>query len=216
MKKTIILALVMLLGITASAQINPKSYNANDTEVVEFSKFPRTIAELKKEQARLGNSIGGCVALTLMAYQMYYNDQKVGMEALKLVNYSGNIRSTVSVLSQKYKKSLAGKDSYCQPWLVASYLEGATPDNAYRPSKPYRIHVRTHPVNKYETINNSSFRGYIYHVQVKCNGADTAWRGVDVCKQKGQTYFTVFNCPSLYVGVKEISLECDDDYVDIK
>lgn len=216
MKHFIILTIAMLLHVSAFAQIDPKKYDKSATEVVEFAKFPRTLAEFKAEQARLGNSIGGAVALTLMAYQMYYNDQTVGTEALKLINYSGNMYSTLSVLKQKYRKSLAGKDSYCQPWLVASYLEGATPANAYRPSKPYRIHVRTNPARKYETLNSSTFRGWIYPVQVKCNGADTAWRGVDVCKEKGKQYYTIFNCPNLYVGVKEIDLECDDDYVDIK
>lgn len=195
--------------------ISADAYNEKATATVKFDRFPTTLDDFVAVQKNLGHSIAGSVALTLMAYQLYYYDQKAGEEAIKLCNCSSNVNSTMSVLKQKFRKALVGKDSYCQPWLVATYLEGATPQNAYKPNHPYIIKVRTNPVRKYETLNSPTFKGYIYSMQVYCNGADTAWRTVDVCKEKGKNYFTMFNCPNLYVGVKEIALECDDDFTEI-
>lgn len=189
-------------------------YVAGQEARVSFDRFPASFGEWQVAQAQLGNSLAGTVALELMAMQLYYYDQEEGEKAIMACNTDSDGKSLIRIIGQKFKQSLAGKgDDYVQPYLVASYLEGATPENAYHPTLPYEIVVRMHPQNKPQE-GSYSFTGINYYLQINCNGADTNWRGIEVAELKGEPYYRVFNNASIAVGVKQIAYKSQPEDFD--
>ena len=207
MKKTkflLLLAFVLPLVFwtnTANAQ------EAEDETIeVTIGAIPTTVAEFDELQAELGTTPEGCIALQLVAMQMYQNDPKVGKICLKKNNTSTNLPSIERRLPEIFRKH----DTYARMHLVATYLNGATVENGFNPDFPYTITVRKTP-NK-EDSKSQSLKGYVKYYQVYSEGYDTHWRGIEVVKQKGDTYYRVSNCPSVYVQCKEVDWEAEDEY----
>ena len=53
-------------------------------------------------------------------------------------------------------------------------------------------------------------------MQVYSDGYDTPWRGIDVVLQKGDTYYRVSNCPSIYTQCKEVDFDATDDWRELE
>lgn len=217
MKKILFFALMLLCCVGASAQTYKISGKINHTKwikpspimgqsTVTFSAFPTNVEEFQKAQEVLGLEPQGAVVLQLMAMELYRHDKVAGEECLKMVNTDTNLPGVL----RRLKEILLSDDSYGRPYLVATFLQGATPKNGYNPKNPYQVKVRVHPVNQYQGSN--SLRGLVLFLQVYSDGYDTPWRGVEVVKQKGDTYYRVSNCPSMYTQCKEISWETDAEF----
>jgi len=187
--------------------INPDTYKAGETATVSFSDIPKTVAGFKELQQKLGTTPEGAVALQLIAFEMYNQNKTVGEECVKLNNVENNIPSVMRRLPDIFKKD----DTYGRPHLVATYLNGATPQNGFNPTKPYTIQVRTSAAHPYERCQ--SLKGYILYLEVYSSGYDSHWRGCEVIKQKGCDYYKVNNSPSMYVQCMEVPFDADQDYL---
>ena len=177
---------------------------------VTIGAIPATESEFDILQSMLGTSPEGCIALQLVAMQMYQNDPKLGAVCLKKNNTDSNYNSVESRLKELFRKG----DSYARPHLVATFFKGATIDNGFNPSFPYAISVRKTP-NKGDE-KSQLLKGYVKYYDVYSEGYDTHWRNVAVVQQKGDTYYKVSNCPSLCTQCKEVDWEAQQDYQGLK
>lgn len=190
--------------------INPKTYKPGETACISFNTFPRNVEEFQKAQEQLGTTPEGAVVLELFAFEIYNHDHTAGEECLKMANTSLNTSSVLSILKDRYNPKYG---DYYTPQLVASYLEGATPENAYKANKPFKVTIRSHKSNAYEDAN--SLKGTVLKLEVYSNGYDTHWRGINVVKSKGETYYKVVNNPATYTQCKPVSFKTEEDYTDI-
>lgn len=174
---------------------------------VSINGIPATLDEFKTLQAELGTTPEGCIMLQLVAMEMYRRDKAVGLECLRLNNTSTNLNSVTGRLNEIFRPN----DTYARPYIVSSYFAGAKPSNGYNPNKPYTIEVRRNPAYP-DDMRSQLLRGYVKYMQVYSDGYDTAWRGVEVVQQQGDTYFRVSNCPSLYTQCKEIDFDASSDW----
>jgi len=195
--------------ITIDGDIDHTQWTGGVESTITFEKFPKSVAEFESAMEQLGQEPQGAVVLMLMAMELYHNDAQAGEQCLEMINTETNLPGVMRQLKEKLQPK-DPKDSYARPYLVATFLEGATPDNGYNPTRPYKVKVRTHPVNKYE--KSDALKGYVLELQVYSNGYDTPWRGVQVLKAKGDTHYRVFNCPSMYTACKEINWETDAEF----
>lgn len=196
------------IRVTESGTIST-DYEPGQTAKVSFDRFPVNYEDWARLQPTLGKSLAGTVALEMMAMQLYYYNQSEGEKALKANNTDVDASGLIRILAQKFKKSMATaseKDPYFCPFLVASYLTGASPENAYHPNKPYEIVVRMSPEPSHKPQEGTfGFTGINYYLQIYCNGADMAWRGVEVAELKDEPYFKVFNSGGLPSSPKQIA-----------
>jgi len=177
------------------------------SEQVRIEKIPTTLEEFQTLQARLGTTPEGCVMLQLVAMEMYRRDSNVGTECLRLSNTDTNLNDVINRLKEIFREG----DSYARPYLVSTFFHGAKPSNGYNPYKPYTIHVRRDPTRT-EDERSQMLKGYVKHMQVYSDGYDTPWRGIDVVQQKGDEYYRVSNCPSIYTQCKEVDFDATEDW----
>lgn len=187
------------------------SFSASAQTGCSIDSIPKTIEEFQTLQAELGTTPEGCIMLQLVAMEMYRRDKAVGLECLTLNNTSTNLSSVTSRLKEIFREN----DSYARPYLVSTFFKGATPANGYNPDKPYTIQVRRNPVYP-DDERSQMLKGYVKHMQVYSDGYDTPWRGIDVVLQKGDTYYRVSNCPSIYTQCKEVDFDATDDWHELK
>lgn len=197
---TAMILFLSLVGNTLNAQNNQ----------VSIEKIPATLEEFQALQAELGTSPEGCIMLQLVAMEMYRRDRTVGLECLKLNNTSTNLTSVTNRLKEIFREN----DTYARPYLVSSFFKGAKPSNGYNPEKPYTIEVRRDPTRP-EDERSQMLKGYVKHLQVYSDGYDTHWRGVDVVQQKGDAYYRVSNCPSIYTQCKEVDFDATEDWKEL-
>lgn len=186
--------------------ISHDKWDKTESSSVSFDRIPQNVAEFKDLQQYLGKEPQGCIALQLMAMEMYRRNKPVGEECLKLNNTETNLPS----VTRRLNEVLCGTDSYARPHLVATYFEGANPQNGFNPNTPYTIKVRSSQNQDYQ--RSQMLKGYVLYLQVYSEGYDTTWRGVEVVKQKGDEYYRVSNCASVYVQCKEVDFDATDDY----
>ena len=177
------------------------------SETVTWANFPANLEELRDAQRQIGNTIGGAVALQLMAFEIYRHDRTEGEEAVQLVNYKTNVQQVLSVISQRYydSKYSPEEDLYVQPYIVASFLEGATTANRYTPNEPYRITVYWDRDRQVEEASVYMGGGHLCYVHVVNPNYSTSNRNVQVIKTSSEAYFLVQNSPSLYTQCPPIS-----------
>lgn len=195
--------------VSMEGSINPDTWTPEEEATVTISGIPRTVEGFKQLQGEIGGTPQGAVALQLVAFEMYNQDKEVGTECVKLNNTETNIPSVMRRLPDIFGKN-ALDDGYARKHLVATYFEGATPENGFNPTKPYTIRVRSHKIHKYE--RSESLKGYVLYLNVYSSGYDTSWRGCEVVKQKGSEYYKVSNSPSMYVQCKEVPFDAEEDY----
>ena len=205
MKKHKLFAVLAVLGVM--------TFNQGVTAQTECSinAIPATLEEFQSLQAELGTTPEGCIMLQLVAMEMYRRDRAVGSECLRLNNTSTNLSSVTNRLKELFREN----DSYARPHLVSTFFKGAKPSNGFNPEKPYTIKVRRNPAYP-EDERSQALKGYVKHMQVYSDGYDTPWRGVDVVLQKGDTYYRVSNCPSIYTQCKEVDFDATDDWRELE
>lgn len=195
------------IEVSMSGSISPDTWTAGEEATVTFDHFPTTVAGFRQIQEEIGGTPQGAAALQLIAFEMYNQNTEVGTECISLNNTDINIPSVMRRMPEIFNKRNA-EDTYGRKHLVATYLEGATPENGFNPTKPYTVRVRTSNVHQYE--RSESLKGYVLYLEVYSSGYDTAWRGCDVIKQKGSDFYKVNNSPSMYVQCKEVPFDAPD------
>ena len=198
------LGLLIILALSLSIQATAQ------TEC-SINSIPTSLEEFQALQSELGTTPEGCIMLQLVAMEMYRRDRTVGRECLKLNNTDTNLTYVTNRLKEIFREN----DSYARPYLVSSFFKGAKPSNGYNPQKPYTIQVRRNPAHP-EDERSQMLKGYVKYMQVYSDGYDTPWRGVEVVQQKGDTYYRVSNCPSIYTQCKEVDFDATEDWRELE
>lgn len=166
------------------------------SKTFKFDKIPETVEELKAlPQADMKDAFGS-VAMTVLALNMYYVDQKIGTEALDFVMGPGTPANIeISRINDSIRQN--GK------LVPLSYFEGATNENNYVPKTPYTIKVY-----EYATSKDIYDQGY-YRLFVKSGGADSE-RQVTLRTKKSTGEWFAHEFSSLYMGIK--TAKADDPW----
>ena len=183
--------------------------NLSDTEgSVTFTHFPSNVREFQILQEQLlGRSKPGVLALELMAMEMYRRNRTAGTAALELCNVSTNTQSIVSQLSQKFpqnRKVINDTDSYHQPYLIATFLKGATRENKYQPEYPYVLsfYENTSPYVKQGEYSFAWF-GNVYHWCIMRYGEKET--DASVVLVDDEELYLVTACAGYYISAPDIT-----------
>lgn len=207
MKKntTLILSVLLTLAFVGCTSqqtfVNPNNNtgsSSNSRGTITINNIPKTYDEFETLYNQLATTPEGCVALELMAMEMYRTNKSAGVKALKLVNTDTNYSTMMRRLPEIFREG----DSYARPYLVASYFAGSSPENGYNPNKPYVVRVQRHTGQREQY--SELMQGTTYPYQVYCTGADTPWRPVTMIKYDGDTYYKVHESSSLTLQCKQI------------
>jgi len=191
---------------TINGKIDHAVWTAGQTATVSFNHFPVSVAEFMQVREQIGNEPHGCIALQVMAYEMYRRDKTTGKECIALNNLKVNINQTINRLTELNRPN----DSYARPYQMAAYLKGATWQNGYKPDKPYTVTVRTRPGVKHE--NSNTFQALILYLDINVEGGkDKGWSPVSVVKtlKPGEAsegkFFIINDSCDMYSQVREVS-----------
>ena len=190
---------------TQKGTLTAKQYDKNAKGVVTFTNVPSSYEEFEAlYQQFLGKTPHGTAAMMVMAMEIYGRDREVGKQCIELINYPSNVNSVISRLKDKYGTSAYApeNDSYNQRYLPAAVLKGATPQNGYKPQRPYTVEMKA-SVNKHQEMQISG-SGRVMYIYVMGKGWDTEQRSVEIIRQPNQPLYQIFNCPSLYTQCKTI------------
>ena len=176
------------------------------TARVVFTHFPATIREFETLQKQLlGESRPGTLALELMAFEMYRRNRTKGEECIKKCTISAQAKSAISNLGQKFPLHRGDEitDSYQQPYLIASFLKGATESNKFQPDYPYQLDF-TLSDSVYDKQGEYShiYWGSIYYYNTYRNGDKQVKASVIVLDD--DPIVMVHNCPSYYFATTTI------------
>ena len=192
--------------VTMNGRIDHAVWSAGQTATVSFSRFPVSVDEFRQVREQLGYEPHGCIALQVMAYEMYRRDKTGGKACIELNNLKANVNQTVSRLNELNRPN----DSYARPYQMAAYLKGATWQNGYSPDKPYTVTIRTRPGVKHE--NSNTFQAMILYLDINVEGGkDKGWSPFSVVKtlKPGEPsegkYFIVNDSCDLYSQVRDVS-----------
>ena len=136
-----------------------------NTGTITFTHFPKNVREFRILQNQLlGYSKAGVLALDLMAMEMYRRNRTAGSAALAECNVSSKLKSIMNQLNLKFPEDReAGEtDTSYQPYLIASFLQGATFENGYQPDYPYVLKFYENP-SPFVKQGESSYLGKLYH-----------------------------------------------------
>ena len=194
------------IEVSMRGKIDHAVWSAGQTATVSFSRFPVSVEEFQQVREQIGNEPHGCIALQVMAYEMFRRDKAIGKECITLNNLKVNVSQTVNRLTELNRPN----DSYARPYQMAAYLKGATWQNGYAPDKPYTITVRTRPGVKHE--NSNTFQAMVLYLDINVEGGkDKGWSPFSVVKtlKPGEPsegkYFIVNDSSDLYSQVREVS-----------
>lgn len=215
MKKNLVLLLVMMcictscnlhrhddvqvdVTISISNAINLEDDTADEARI-SFNDFPTNLTDWEQMRTQVKNAPEGVLLMQLLAFELYHKRTFEGQQAVAKNSTTTAYNETMERLPDIFGKQTGGDIQYARPYIVWSYLEGATPENGYKPSTPYTIRVR-------ERMNSKQWsdmgNGYVYTLEVYSEGYDTHWRAVQVIFSKGE--WLIFSCPALYAQCKEI------------
>ena len=193
-------------GLTLDGD-QPAADAAQQVATLTFTHFPASIAEFEAlQQHLLGRSMAGSLALNLLAYEMYRRDRETGEQCIRLCNTETNASSSLRTLKEKFstkRYDADDRDTYHQPYLVASFLDGATQQSKYQPTKPYtmRFHWSVNP-NVKQHERSDMLYGYIYHLYAERNVGNRCDASVLVPDEGDM--ILVNNCPNFYFAVPNI------------
>ena len=171
------------------------------TAFVTFTNIPSDYDEFEALYSEfLGRTPHGTAAMIPMAMEMYARDRETGKRCIELLCYPSNVNSVISRLKDKF--GAAPNDSYGQRYLPAAVLKGATASNGYRPQHPYTVEMDA-SVNKHQELQIVG-SGTVMYIYIIGGGWDTHQRQVEIIREPGHEQYQVFNCPSLYVGCRQI------------
>lgn len=130
----------------------------NKRETFTFAALPESLAEMQAlPEADLVDPYK-TAALTVCALCVYAADKDIGTEMLNWLRGSRPLNGAdISFLNDRFR---GGKT-----YIPFSYFAGATPENDYTPSQPYRITVESNHVSAAE-------QGYM-KLFIPCGGADS-------------------------------------------
>lgn len=196
------------LEVKITGSINHTTYTEGDEGSVIFNRFPATMEEFKQVREKIGREPHGGVALHLMALEMFRRNRTLGEQCIKLVNVSSHFPGVI----RQAKENFGGDVNYNRPYQVAAFLEGATPENGYNPTKPYTIKVTADAGTKY--VYSNTHQTEVLYLRVACAGGGTyPYRKAAVLKtanpneQSNDEYFIMFEAPGLQSQVAPISFK---------
>lgn len=144
---------------------------SNKTETFTFSALPGSLSELKALPESSLTTPFAAAALTVCALCRYASDTNQGIEMLNFLKGPQPLST--------YEKQFLTDRFRDKKYVPISYFEGATPQNNYEPSKPYRITISDNPYSYQEN-------GYAV-LYLSSGGADSP-RQIKL-RQKGEQWF---------------------------
>lgn len=153
----------------------------NYSEKFSFPYIPAKTEELMKLPEATLNSAFKTAALTMLALCAY---ERNAADAFEMLNFLKGPENVSEYEKQFIKERLRGKE-----YKARSFFEGATPENGYQPTEPYKITVSDNPYS-YPNENWAT-------LYVKSSGADTA-RGIKLRRKPstGQWFLNEIQCLS--------------------
>ena len=163
------------------AQNEARPAAGNQAESFVFTALPKDLAELKALPEAALDSPYKTAALAVAALCRYEQDADASQEML---NYLKGPEPLSTYEKQFLRDRLAGKAYKCR-----SFFDGATPDNGYLPTTPWRITVSSNPYS-FTTENWAT-------LYVQSGGAD-APRPIKLRKKPstGQWFLNEIQCLS--------------------
>ena len=179
------------------------SYSKHAAGRVTFTHVPSDYDEFEAVYQVLGKTPHGTAAMMPIAMEMYGRNRKEGEKCIRLLCYPSNVNTVLSLLKDKFgsQEGLTSDDGYRQRYLPAAVLEGATPENGYRPNEPYTITMHA-SVNQHRDMQ--LFDGRVMYIYIMGKGWDTEQRSIEIVKTSTSELCQVFNCPALLTQCKHI------------
>lgn len=130
----------------------------NKSETITFTALPESLAQMQALPEASLDSPFKAAALTVCALCAYAADKNIGTEMLNWLRGPRPLNGTeISFLNDRFRDG--------KTYIPFSYFEGATPDNDYTPSEPFRVTVQSTHVSGEE-------QGYM-KLFIPCGGADS-------------------------------------------
>lgn len=130
----------------------------NKSETFTFTVLPESLAQMQALPEASLDSPFKAAALTVCALCAYAADKNIGTEMLNWLRGPRPLNGTeISFLNDRFRDG--------KTYIPFSYFEGATPDNDYTPSEPFRVTVQSTHVSGEE-------QGYM-KLFIPCGGADS-------------------------------------------
>lgn len=130
----------------------------NKSETFTFTELPESLAQMQALPEASLDSPFKAAALTVCALCAYAADKNIGTEMLNWLRGPRPLNGTeISFLNDRFRDG--------KTYIPFSYFEGATPDNDYTPSEPFRVTVQSTHVSGEE-------QGYM-KLFIPCGGADS-------------------------------------------
>lgn len=130
----------------------------NKSETFTFTALPESLAQMQALPEASLDSPFKTAALTVCALCAYAADKNIGTEMLNWLRGPRPLNGTeISFLNDRFRDE--------KTYIPFSYFEGATPDNDYTPSEPFRVTVQSTHVSGEE-------QGYM-KLFIPCGGADS-------------------------------------------
>lgn len=128
------------------------------SETFTFTALPESLAQMQALPEASLDSPFKAAALTVCALCAYAADKNIGTEMLNWLRGPRPLNGTeISFLNDRFRDG--------KTYIPFSYFEGATPDNDYTPSEPFRVTVQSTHVSGEE-------QGYM-KLFIPCGGADS-------------------------------------------
>ena len=130
----------------------------NKSKTFTFTALPESLAQMQALPEASLDSPFKAAALTVCALCAYAADKNIGTEMLNWLRGPRPLNGMeISFLNDRFRDG--------KTYIPFSYFEGATPDNDYTPSEPFRITVQSTHVSGEE-------QGYM-KLFIPCGGADS-------------------------------------------
>ena len=108
----------------------------NKSETFTFTVLPESLAQMQALPEASLDSPFKAAALTVCALCAYAADKNIGTEMLNWLRGPRPLNGTeISFLNDRFRDG--------KTYIPFSYFEGATPDNDYTPSEPFRVTVQS-------------------------------------------------------------------------
>ena len=131
----------------------------NKSETFTFTALPESLAQMQALPEASLDSPFKTAALTVCALCAYAADKNIGTEMLNWLRGPRPLNGMeISFLNDRFRDG--------KTYIPFSYFEGATPDNDYTPSEPFRITVQSTHVSGEEQCDMKLF--------IPCGGADSS------------------------------------------
>lgn len=129
----------------------------NKRETFTFSLLPESLDEMQALPEASLDTPYKTAALTVLALCVYAADKSIGTEMLNFLRGPRPLNGQeISFLNDRFRDG--------KTYLPFTYFAGATPDNNYTPTQPYKITVESNHTSNTEA-------GYM-KLFIPCGGAD--------------------------------------------